>query len=347
MGLGTAVSGTPALVVAVVAWVALSLAASSVLIVRLERIGARIGLTEASLGLLAALAADTPEITSAVTALSRGQRDIGVGVVIGSNVFNLAALLGLGAVVAGGIRLRRPVVLVEGAVGIWLALVALAVLVGHVPPAIGLAAALAVFVPYAVVSALRPAHRATLLLPARIRALVVTGVAESEQDMSAAERDLAAIPGRRVAGRRDVVHALLAVLVVILASAEMERTLTELGSRWHVSSAIVGAVVLAAVTSLPNAVAAVYLARRGRGSATLSEAMNSNTINTVVGFLVPATLIGIGTVSTASRTVGLWYAGLTAATLVTAYILRAIPRVAGYLVIAAYVVFVLLLAATT
>ena len=40
------------------------------LVARLERVGARLGLSEALLGLLAALAADTPEITSAVTALT-------------------------------------------------------------------------------------------------------------------------------------------------------------------------------------------------------------------------------------------------------------------------------------
>ena len=34
--------------------------------------------------------------------------------VLGSNVFNLAALIGLGAVVAGGIKLHRRVVIFEG-----------------------------------------------------------------------------------------------------------------------------------------------------------------------------------------------------------------------------------------
>ncbi len=53
---------------------ALSLSASVLLVVRLERVGARLGLSEALLGLLAALAADTPEITSAVTAVLRPER---------------------------------------------------------------------------------------------------------------------------------------------------------------------------------------------------------------------------------------------------------------------------------
>ncbi|MHB1818741.1 MAG: ABC transporter permease [Streptosporangiaceae bacterium] len=53
--------------------------------------------------------------------------------------------------------------------------------------------------------------------------------------------------------------------------------------------------MLAAVTSLPNAVAAVYLARRGRGAATLSTALNSNTLNAaaLAGFALPTFLTAL------------------------------------------------------
>src|ERR1039457_2005618 len=84
--------------VAFVVGALVSLGTSWVLVSRLERVGERLGLSEALLGLLAALAADTPEITAAVTALTHHQLAVGSGVVIGSNAFNLAALLGLGAV---------------------------------------------------------------------------------------------------------------------------------------------------------------------------------------------------------------------------------------------------------
>ena len=91
-----------------------SLATSWVLVTRLERVGERLGLSEALLGVVAALAADSPEITSSISALSQHQRTIGAGVVIGSNVFNLAALLGLGAVVSGFVALHRRVVVLGG-----------------------------------------------------------------------------------------------------------------------------------------------------------------------------------------------------------------------------------------
>ena len=58
------------------------------------------------LGLLTALAAHAPEVSSAIAALVRGKHDVGVGVVLGSNVFNVAAMIGLSAILCGRIRIR-------------------------------------------------------------------------------------------------------------------------------------------------------------------------------------------------------------------------------------------------
>lgn len=95
----------------------ISLATSWLLVSRLEQTGERLGLSEALLGLVAALAADAPEVTAAITAMAGRQPRPGAGVVIGSNVFNLAALLGLGAVVAGRIGLHRRVVVPQATPG--------------------------------------------------------------------------------------------------------------------------------------------------------------------------------------------------------------------------------------
>src|ERR1700737_450580 len=118
----------------------LSLLFSWILVAALERVGARLGLTEALLGMLAALAADAPEITAAVAALAGHHSRIGAGVVIGSNVFNLAALLGLAAVVAGRIALHRRVIELSGAVAVWISAMCLLVVVGALSPLAGLLA---------------------------------------------------------------------------------------------------------------------------------------------------------------------------------------------------------------
>src|SRR5215475_3417946 len=115
---------------AFVAGAVVSLLTSLVLVARLERVGERLGLSEALLGMVAALAADAPEVTAALTAIAHHEQRIGAGVILGSNVFNLAALLGLGAIVARWVALHRKVVLLGGAVALWVAVVCLLVVTG-------------------------------------------------------------------------------------------------------------------------------------------------------------------------------------------------------------------------
>ena len=129
------------------------------------------------------------------------------------------------------------------------------------------------------------------------------------------------------------------LLVVVAASVMMERAASALGSRFAVPEIVVGALVLAAVTSLPNAVAAVWLAARGRGAATLSTALNSNALNITIGLLLPAAVIGLGHPGGQTTLIAAWYAGLTAVVLAFAYRDRGIRRAAGILVIAAYLLF--------
>ena len=325
-----------ALVLAVGA--ALSLAASHVLVTRIERLGERFRLTEAMLGLAAALAADAPEITTAVAALIHGQRDVGVGVVLGSNVFNLAALLGLGAVVAGRIALHRRVIMLEGAVGLWMAAVSVATLAGLISPGAGLVLVLVMLVPYCWLSAVRAPHRTRLRLPARVRQWLATAFSEEEQEVRPA---LHPPPPRP----RDSVSALtgaVALVVVVAASLAMERAATWLGTRLAIPGVITGGIVLAAITSLPNAVTAVYLARRGRGAATLSEAMNSNTLNVACGLFLPAAITGLAA-GGRSGLVAAWYATLTAAVLALALARSGLGRRVGLLIIAAYAGFVVTL----
>lgn len=319
-----------------VAGVAVSLAASWLLVSRLERLGERIGLSEAWLGLVAALAADAPEITSAVTALARGQSSIGAGVVIGSNVFNLAALIGLAAVVAGGITLHRRAVIFEGAVALWMAALSITAVTGLIPPAAALALALVVLAPYVYISALHPSRRASLPLSGWLRSWLAAAVSEEEQELADAIH-------HEKGGAPDAVTAVLALAIVLAASVTMERIASTLGTRFAVPGVITGGIVLAAVTSLPNAVAAVFLARRGRGAATLSEALNSNTLNVLAGLLIPAAIIASPGLGGGLR-IATWYAVLTAVTLALAFAGRGVNRRSGALIIAAYLAFTVTIA---
>lgn len=313
---------------------ACSFAASFILVSRLERVAGRVGLSEAMLGLVVALAADSPEITSAVTASVHGQTAIGAGVVLGSNVFNLAALLGLGAIVAHRISLHRKVVLLDGSTATWVALVTVVVVAAGLGAGVGLGLVLVVVAPYIVVSASSPATLARLGLPARAVAWLSTAVGEEESELAEAVHPI-------VDGRWDIATASVSLVVVVIASTIMERSAETLGNRFQIPSLVVGGVVLAAVTSLPNAVGAVYLASRGRGAAVLSEAMNSNMLNVLVGLFLPGIFIGLGAPTGQSTLVAAWYACLSVLSLLMAFAGRGLDRRTGSVIVAGYVAFVI------
>ena len=313
-----------------------TLASGLMLVTRLERVGARLGFTQAILGLVTALAANAPEITSAVTALARGQREVGVGVVLGSNVFNLAALLGLGALIGSRIELHRRVILLIGGVSVWTAFVSLATVTETFSIVVSLTLALVVFLAYVFLSAWPHAPR-RIGVPTRLRTWIREAIREEESEIATA------IHPRR-GDWRDALVAVFALGVVVFTSVVMEHTATTMGGRLGWSNIIIGGVVLAAVTSLPNAVAAVYFARRAMGAALFSEALNSNNLNAIVGFMIPAAIIGVRSGSFADLKVAYFYAILTVVSLAVAYAARGLTRATGALIIVLYVVFVVVLA---
>jgi cation:H+ antiporter len=329
----------PLLTVVFVLAATISLFASWLLVASLERVGARVGLSESALGMLAALAADAPEITAAVTALVRNDPRVGAGVVLGSNVFNLAALIGLSGVIAGQIALHRRVIELGGAVALWISAAALAVVSGALTPLAGLLIVLAAFGPYLAILVAGHERLAALRLPPKWTAWLATAVSEEEMEL-----EVAIHPPRGHA--RDAAIAAGAVTVVVGASIAMERAATELGGHAGVASIVIGALVLAAVTSLPNAVAAAYLARRGRGAAVLSTSLNSNALNILAGLLIPTVFLGIGAPSSETTFVAGAALAMTALALGLSYANSGLRRAAGLTLIAAYAAFVGVLLAT-
>jgi cation:H+ antiporter len=287
---------------------AVTLAAARLFARRLDRLGVRFGFPEALIGLLTALAADGPEISSALFALIKGAHDVGVGVLVGSNGFNLAAMIGLSAVLAGRVRLPREVLLLEGLVGLLITVLAGALLLGWLSPGVAAGLSAVVLLPYltlVIVGARlldRLAHRPRSTTAKLARALHEHPGPERPAD----------------AGSNPTHHLLGLILVdlvlIVAGSAGMVEAALTLGDHWHISSAVLGALILGPLTSIPNATTAVRLGRAGRGAALVGETFNSNTINLEVGVIIPSLFVTLAAVGTLGK---LQLAWLLAATLFT------------------------------
>jgi cation:H+ antiporter len=325
---------TPALAAPLfVVSVVLMLATAASFARRLDQIGLRLGLPEALLGLLTALAADAPEIGSAIVALVQGERSVAAGVVVGSNAFNLAAMLGLSAIVAARIRARHETLVLEGFVGLWVTVVACG-LVAHVIGAYAtLTLAAIVVVPYVALLAAGP-HR--------VRALPI-GVDLSRfvhRSLGEPHRAARPRPSRREALELPLLMA-AAALVIALGSLGAVETAVDLANAWSVPHALVGVFVLAILTSLPNATTALRFGTQHRGSALMSETLNSNSINLVAGIVVPAIVVGLGSLSALAVFDVAWVLLMTA-TAVSLFARReGAGRGSGGILIALYAVFAL------
>ncbi len=307
------------------------LAASAVFARRLDHIGLRLGLPEALLGLLTALAADAPEISSAIVALLQHERAVAVGVVVGSNAFNLAAMLGISAVVAGRVRARHETLELEAFVALWLLAVTLAVVAGGLGATAGGVLVAVVVVPYVALLAAGP----------RLARKLPLGVAKSRfvrRSFGKGHR-----PERSLDSRREVIGLvvvlLLALSLIVAGSVGAVRAATDLAETWSVPEELVGVVVLAILTSLPNAWTGVRFGLQQRGSALMSETLNSNSINIVAGLAVPAALGSLAAFSGLAIFDVAWLIGMTTAAVVLFGRGRGAGRGAGVFLIVLYAVF--------
>jgi cation:H+ antiporter len=315
-----------------VASVALMLLASAWFARRLDQIGLRLGLPEALLGLLTALAADAPEISAALAALVQNNHAIAVGVVVGSNAFNLAAMLGLSALVAARVRARHELLELEAFVGLWLLAVMLAVVAGGLGGTIGAVLAAAVAVPY--VALLTAGPRLARRLP--------LGVAEARfvrRSFGEPHRREPSLDSEREMTRLLVV-LLVALCLIVAGSVGAVRAATDLAHAWSVPDVLVGAIVLAILTSLPNAWTGVRFGLQRRGSALMSETLNSNSINILAGLALPAALGSFATFSGLAIFDIAWLIVMTTAALVLFGKRDGAARSAGVFLIVLYAVFV-------
>jgi cation:H+ antiporter len=316
-----------------VAALAVTLAAASTFASRLDRLGAKYGLPEVWIGLLTALAADAPEVSSALAALVKGAHDASTGVIVGSNVFNLAAMIGVSALLAGSVKVSRNTLVLEGTVTLAVTGIVIALLMGWIS-AVAAVLAIACFIcPYLllVIGGDQLAERLGL----RRLAVLVKGRDTHHDEGEAVERF-----SHEFVTHHQLMLMIMDVTLIIAGSYGMVQAALTLGHRWGIASGVIGALILGPLTSLPNALTGVRLGRARRGAALVTEALNSNTINLVAGVALPSLFVTLSANSTRDQ---IDLALLAVAMIATAAGLArrtGIRRVGAGIIVALYAAFV-------
>lgn len=272
----------------------LALAASAWFTRRLEWVCAALRLSPGVLSVLGALGANIPNYVASMDALAAGRGDIGLGIILGSNIYNIAIILALSTFATPG---RRGVALsMKEARDVYaVALYALAILllalgmvwfmpgspllqlssvgnVAHVALIGVCLLALGIFAAF-VFHIVRRSHPG-----AGAELVVATGIEVRESERSGREQ------GRLWLAAGEAALALALALGGVIIMVQAGQGLT---SDLRISPVLAGLLVLAVATSLPNTVVAVSLARADMHAANAEEIFSSNTVNVTLGMALP------------------------------------------------------------
>ena len=253
---------------------------------KLEELCEALNLSIGVLSLLSALGANIPNYVSSAIAILSGHLDVGIGIIVGSNIYNLTIILGLCAILTperSGMTLDAREKRDVGTIAWYaLAIILLAfVVICWLPgsPLVTAQLTTGVFHLLLLLSSVVVLGIFSTLLVHIIRR---THGGEGMTLHHHEAKRKAPLSILRLGG--EILLTLAIALVGVLMMVQSGQTLT---ADLHMPSVLAGLLVLAVATSLPNTVVAVSLVRTGEAAACVEEVYSSGSINAALGIVLP------------------------------------------------------------
>ena len=258
---------------------------------RLEALCDRLDFSAGMLSILSALGANIPNYVASIVAIANGQQDVGLGIIIGSNIYNLAIILGLSSLAAPGshgihLRLKEKhdvLIITYYAFAITLTTLVAIWLLPRTSIVFPVSAQILILVPLILVLILTCAIFSSFVYhivkrphPSHTRSL-------DKQEESSSRTYPTSL-------KRLIAEVLFALVIALAGVIVMVQSGEQLTADAHMPAVLTGLLVLAVATSLPNTVVAVILVRTGRMAACVEEIFSSNSINAALGIAIPLLL---------------------------------------------------------
>jgi cation:H+ antiporter len=245
------------------------------------------------LGFLGAVGANIPNYMAALVAFIGGHGLVGIGIIVGSNIYNVAVILGIAALATPGrggiilgelaareVRYLAWLVAIMGIALLLLVLPGTSLLPAHQEMQVLLKLLVIALFALVVYDALRPdprteteKHGETAHRPTPAQAHAASTAAENVDS--------------RPLPVRTILLATLALGISLIGVIVMVQAAQQSAAKLHLSPVILSLVVLAVATSLPNTVVAYQLARTEGSSTCVEEILSSNAVNLTLGAVVP------------------------------------------------------------
>ena len=292
-----------------------------------ERLSSYYGLPAVIQGsVVVAVGSSFPELASVVFTALADAFDMGVGAVVGSAIFNILVVPALaGIATEDPVDANRALVYKEAqfymiAVSALVVTFAMAVIYFPATGGSGLGGEMT---------------RPLALIPLGLYGLYLFIQWQDVSDHEAAD------DGGDVNARHQWVTLAAGLLVILVAVEQLVGAVEHLNHTFGIPEFLAGVTIIAAATSLPDALVSVRAARSGKGVTSLGNVLGSNTFDLLVAIPLGVLIVGAAPVdfAVAAPMMGV----LTLATVLLFTVLRTdltLTDVESYVLLAAYLVFV-------
>ncbi|MBI5459650.1 calcium/sodium antiporter [Methanobacterium sp.] len=247
-------------------------------------IGGALGISEIILGVTAsAIGTSLPEFGSAVIASLSGSVEIGVGTVIGSNIWNIAGILGISAAVAGLIRTNK-----EGLTRDWLMMLisSLILIFFMLFGNINWIASVVMITVYCfymwiLIKSQRKhsADEKTKIEP--IKPEPITKNPEKQEGP------------KKAINKKSIAFVVMGLIGLIVGCRLLVYSGVELAHIVGIPEMIMGLFTLAIGTSIPELVVTLSSAMKGLHDLSIGTVLGSNTFNIIIGIGIPALILSV------------------------------------------------------
>lgn len=249
---------------------------ADVFVDNLVNIGAALGISQIVLGVTAsAMGTSLPEFGSALIATLSGSTDIGVGTVIGSNIWNIAGILGISATVSGVIRTNK-----QGLNRDWL----MTLITGVI---------LLFFMFFGDIQ-----WTASILMIVAYGfylSLLIKSQKKRNQDNSSKNEivEYKYNQNKRSINKKTILLVVLGLLGLIIGCRILVYSGVELARIAGIPEMIMGLFTLAIGTSIPELVVTLSSAMKGLHDLSIGTVLGSNTFNILIGIGIPAFFMSV------------------------------------------------------
>lgn len=265
---------------------------------------------------IVAFGTSAPELTVSLSAAFKGASDVALGNVVGSNIFNIAFILGLAAVICP-IKVHLDLIRQEIPIMIGVSLIAFALMLLHQIP-----------------------RAAGILLFTGLCLYTAFSIRAAKQQP--ATEAFAAPPAPQAPTWLLIASIVAGLGLLVLGSTLFVNGAIALARSMGISEAVIGLTIVAAGTSLPELATSVVAALKKESDVAIGNIVGSNIFNILCILGLTATVLPIETGVIGLRD-GLFMLGLSLLLLPLALSQRSISRGEGLLFLSIYGLYLYLL----